>query len=504
MDFAAELYALYKGLPRARGKYVLEGSTNDKGKKQGRAVTLRAPYKLEHWIPHLNGTEGLGVVPITDEGTCRWACIDIDKYPIDLIDLEKKVNELHLPFVIIRSKSGGCHLTVFFSRDTGCLDVVGKLQEVSARLGYNGCEVYPKQIRLANTNDIGNWLNMPYFGAAKGATDRFAIRDGEPLPLEEFIEYAKSKQVGYVSDIVLPSVDDEFADGPPCLQTICSQGISEGGRNTTLFNIGVYIRLKYESDWESHIDDANRDMIDPPLSFREVGALVKSLEKKNYAFTCNTPPILNFCNRELCKKREYGVTAFQHVDIGVVMDSITKVNSEPPMWIISLDGVRTEVETEDMLDQQRFRKVCMNAINKIPGRMKGEEWDKFIRSKLNNIEVIDAPTEAKFTFRILEQTKSFFEQTPMGRTIDELSIGRWIVADGHYVFRGVDFILFLERQGMKFDPRKVWHTLSMHEVVFGASTIRGLSTQTWHAPLSMYGRSKTPLTTPEIKSYEDF
>jgi len=118
--------------------------------------------------------------------------------------------------------------------------------------------------------------------------------------------------------------------------------------------------------------------------------------------------------------------------------------------------------------------------------------------------VIDAPTEAKCTFRILEQTKSFFEQTPMGRTIDELSIGRWIIADGHYVFRGVDFILFLERQGLKFDPRKVWHTLSMHEVVFGISLIRGIPTQTWHAPVTMYGRSKTPLMTPEIKSYEDF
>lgn len=502
MELATELFALYKGLPRARGKYILEGSTTDKGKQKGKAVTLRAPYKVENWVSHLSGTEGLGVIPITDEGTCYWACIDIDKYPLDLVALEQQVKALELPFVVIRSKSGGCHLTVFFDKDVLCSEVVAKLQEVAARLGFNGCEVYPKQVKLANSNDIGNWLNMPYFDYAN--TDRYAIKDGIPLSLEEFVEYAYSMRVPSVADIRLANVEDEFSDGPPCLQTLCNQGISEGGRNTTLFNIGVYYRLKFESEWEKYVDDANRTLIDPPLTFREVGSLVKSLEKKTYAFTCNTPPLLNFCNRDLCKKREYGVTAFQHVDIGVVMDSITKINSEPPMWVLSLDGIRTEVETDDMLDQGRFRKICMNAINKIPGRMKGEEWDKFIRSKLTNIEIIDAPTEAKFTYKILDMTKSFFEQTPTGRTIDELSIGRWVIEDGYYVFRGIDFMLFLERQGMKFDPRKVWHTLSMHEVVFGNSVIRGIPTQTWHAPIHIYGRSRTNLSTPEIKSYEDF
>ena len=502
MSFAARLSHLYKGLDRAHGRYMLEQSTDKNGKQKGKATTLRSPYTITHWEKHVDGKEGLGIIPITDNGTCWWGCIDIDKYPLDLEELEKKVVKEEFPFLLVRSKSGGCHLTVFFEEEQPCVEVVTKMQEAAAILGYTGSEIYPKQTKLANSQDVGNWLNMPYFDAL--STDRFCVRNNTSLSLEEFLDYAESKKLRSVEEFVVHQKSEEFSDGPPCLQTLQRQGIGEGGRNTALFNIGVYLRLKHESNWEQHVDEANRTLINPPLGYREVASLVKSLEKKTYAFTCNTPPIMNFCNRDLCKRRQFGVTSFQHVDIGVVMDYVTKINSEPPMWILTIDGVRTEVETDDLLDQQRFRKICVNAINKIPGRMKPEEWDKFIRSKLVNIEIIDAPVEAKTSYKLVEFLRSFFETTPEGRTIDELSIGRWVKQHSHYVFRGADFYSYLDRQGVKLDARKIWQALNMNEVVFSQSLVRGVTIQTWHAPISTYGRVKSALAVPEIDHYENF
>ena len=42
-----------------------------------------------------------------------------------------------------------------------------------------------------------------------------------------------------------------IADGPPCLQILCAEKISEGGRNNGLFNIGVYLRKAFPDSWES-------------------------------------------------------------------------------------------------------------------------------------------------------------------------------------------------------------------------------------------------------------
>jgi hypothetical protein len=145
----------------------------------------------------------------------------------------------------------------------------------------------------------------------------------------------------------------------------------------------------------------------------------------------------------------------------------------------------------------------MNAINKIPGRMKPEEWDKFIRTKLTSIEIIDTPTEAKFAARVIETLRVFFEMCPQGRTMDELSIGRWYMTDTQFRFRGQDFCNFIDRQGFKWDYRKVWNTLRLQGVVFQEIKIRSINTQVWCAPADMYTIHRDPLPKQEMP-IEDF
>ena len=256
---------------------------------------------------------------------------------------------------------------------------------------------------------------------------------------------------------------------------MCSSDLE---RNNVLFNLGVYARLKYESSWEEQVETFNRDVIDPPLSHREVGAIVKSLEKKNYSFTCNNPPICNHCNREACKNREFGIIAFQHVDVGIVLDSISKMMSEPPMWVLSLEGVRTEVETDELLDQNKFRKVCVNSINKIPGRMKAEEWDKFIRNKLTDIEILDMPIETRQLDLAATLVPRFFEVTPQGVTKEDMNMGRWIKDGNAYHMRGTDFQSFLNRQNVEIDMRKLWSLMLSKGIVttqFGGNSV-------WYIP----------------------
>ena len=493
MTTASELFTLYGGLERARGRNSVSPELDAKGKRKSKNQTLHEPYTVKCWENHLAGRDGLGVVPITDNAVCNWGAIDIDEYPLDLIDLENKLKTKNLPFVVLRTKSGGAHLTCYFEEWQQCSEVRSKMAEVSFAIGLGNREFYPKQSRLANSQDVGNWLNMPYFKADD--TERYAIKDGQQLTVEEFIVHAKATRVNSLSDIYVDQQDSPIDDGPPCLQRIVSEKAGPGERNNVLFNIGVYCRLKFESEWEQELEKANISFIDPPLSHKEVGAVIKSLEKKAYVFTCNNSPLCNNCNREICKTREFGIASFQHVDIGIVLDSVTKLNSDPPIWIVSLDGIRTEIETDDLLDQNRFRKVCTNTINKLPGRMKGEEWDKFVRSKLSSIEQIEAPIETKPREQAFQVVYEFLMATPQGV---EPSETRWAKNGSGVVLNGNRYLDFLSKRNIMVDKRKLWIILMQAGVVIQNDGF-------WHVPYSVIQgdiESKEPKASP-LKKKDD-
>jgi hypothetical protein len=102
---------IFSGLTIAYGQYQ-PGDRGDNGTKQkGKAFIVRKPVTDELWTNHLGG-EGpaLGIIPITENNDCRWACIDIDEYVLDHVILIKSIRNLKLPVVLCRSNSGGAHV----------------------------------------------------------------------------------------------------------------------------------------------------------------------------------------------------------------------------------------------------------------------------------------------------------------------------------------------------------------------------------------------------------
>ena len=102
---------IFQGLDIAYGEYYLEGDKDQKtGKEKGRAVTKRAPLTQELFQKHLNGEINLGVIPIRQDNTCIWGCIDVDKYDLNVKNLIENIRKKKYPLVPYRSKSGGVHL----------------------------------------------------------------------------------------------------------------------------------------------------------------------------------------------------------------------------------------------------------------------------------------------------------------------------------------------------------------------------------------------------------
>ena len=94
-DIALEFMETFAGLDRAYGVYKIEGTKQTpKGtKKDGKGRTLQEPLSLVHWQQHLEGTTSIGVIPITDDETCQWGCIDVDEYPVDIDHLQKLIKD---------------------------------------------------------------------------------------------------------------------------------------------------------------------------------------------------------------------------------------------------------------------------------------------------------------------------------------------------------------------------------------------------------------------------
>jgi len=484
MNLAEEFFKLFTGLMRAHGTYVVSGVKDNKGKMGGKAITLQHEVTVDLWAKHLNGKAGVGIIPIDDDANVHWAAIDVDVYPIDHIALGEKITKLKLPLVHCKSKSDGAHLYVFFKEPVTAKLARSKCMEWVIALGYAGLEIFPKQIKLANKSDTGNWINMPYYDAEK--TERFAIYKGKKLSAQKFIEYAHKMALSLteLENFEVQISDGAFSDGPPCLQALAASGFPQGTRNMGLFNMGVYARSKFGDTWKEVLEEYNRDFISPPLGVTEVSQAIRSLSRKTYFYTCDKQPIVQCCNKEICKKRTFGVGSGGE-DIPVTIGKLVRINSEVPTFFIDVEGVRMEVEPTQLLLQDRFRLLCIEKISKLPTRMKQPEWEAIVRDRLENQEVIEAPRDAGPKGQFFLHLEVFLTGRHKAKAIDELLLGKPFPneKDGRTYFRSIDLMKYLDQVHFRdFKPRQIWAMIGDMGGRHEQFNIKGKCVQAWSIP----------------------
>ena len=457
---------LFRGYELAHGQYRVQNEEAD-GKMSGRAVTVSEQATEKNFEDHLNGGDYiLGIIMLKENNSCNFGVIDIDirgevKLSESLESLEKKIRDT--PLVLCRSKSGGAHLYLFCDPAIAAMDMVSKLNEFAAQLGYGGSEIFPKQISRANERDRGNWINLAYWDGDK--TERYAMHNGKKLNLKQFCDLAEKKRTNYENlekftfDLV-----NHFEDGPPCLQHIMTMGFPEGGRNISLFNVGVYYRKKNPDDWQEDLMKFNYEHLPEPLPSSEVNALVKSVSKKEYAYTCKQTPICNYCEKSKCMKRDYGVGGFGG-GVSIEVDSITKYeteNRQSVRWYIEMQGERIEVTTPQLLDQRQLQKLCVEKLNKCPSTMPSQQWEKRINELLLSVEVIVDPDDASPQGQFEKMLDSFLTGKVQARQKDEIMNGKpWHDSDeGKVYFRSEDLFIYLEARRFRYPSQhQIWSWL---------------------------------------------
>ena len=423
--------SIFYGLDRAYGQYKSDGQLVN-GKAGGKAFILKKPVTDQLWIDHIEGKDpSLGIIPIRDNSTCTWGCIDIDTYPLDHKKILRKIRDLELPLVICRSKSGGAHVFIFLKEPVQAKLVRDKLQEWAGELGYANCEIFPKQIEIqADRGDTGNFLNLPYHGGDDSMRHGYSD-DGNASSLDDFFSlyntYCTTEES--LKNFKLKRKNDiELNDGPPCLSTLMSQGIPPGGRDNTLYQYAVYAKKKWPDDWSAKIEEFNYKYMESPLPAQQVLKTIKQHEKKDYQYKCKDQPMCAVCSLNICKGKQYGVgNTFEHQ-----VSDLTKYESDESTWFLNIDGRRLKLSTDQLYDQHKFRRAWMNEINVMPNMMRPNDWDSRLQSLLDNVEVIQMPHEITKTGRFESLLERFLEDQGEAEHVDEIDMGKALFEQRDY------------------------------------------------------------------------
>jgi len=434
-----QFLSVFDGYTGAYGQFAIKGVNTEKGKAEGKAWTCPGAPPDEVVSAHLNGAgAGLGIVMLREDDTCMFGAIDIDLYKnIDHVAIAATIERHGLPLVLCRSKSGGAHLYLFLKEPTPAFLVQARLSEWCALLGYsNKTEIFPKQTTRASKEDIGNWINLPYYGAAR--TMRYAIRNGVAISLDEFFAYVEDKRVS-MQEMEVPVFDtpeetDPFYEAPPCLVAIHrAGGFSDGTKKNGMFSVLIYLRKRFPDTWEDKAHHYNGLMAN--LKVDEVNQLIKSLGKKDYSYKCKDSPISTVCQRKACLSKEFGVGGLGPEHMGFNILGVTRYTSpnEPPLWGLEVNGVRIIMSTDEFCSMPLFNKRCVGLGLGVPVQVPAARWVKMLDEMSKGSQEVPLPIDASATGQLWIHIEDYLRNAK-GKSMDSLLNGAVYLDNGKVHF----------------------------------------------------------------------
>jgi hypothetical protein len=454
---------LFVGGPQAHG--VWDPETGD-------AKTLKEPASVKDYEAHLSGAMGLGLCPVNTEGTCRFAAIDIDVDTIDHVQLHQRITVRKMPLHVCRSKSGGAHLYLFMKEPMKSNTVISVLKRWAGVLGYPSSEVFPKQARASKQN-LGNWLNLPYFDEARTVRYCVALRDGvvRALSLDEFLssitywdgkdQSEKIKEDAAEGDLI------QIGQMPPCLAALTQEGLPAGHRNQGMFNFAVFYRKSSPNGWEDKVSQHNQNYVQPPLSYREVQTVIKSVGNRTYQYVCDQEPICSRCDRKTCLTLPFGVGNEPWKDdiayTELLISHCRKIKTDPPRWIVEVNGHDIELSTDQLMNFQLFQKRVYERFSVLGPPRKKEYWDKTLIELAERTTEIEAPKDASEQGMMLDKVLDFLALHERAKDREDLLKGIPVEYKNAIAFRVSDLQKYMHSQRIMNAPNEVLYQLLYSE-----------------------------------------
>lgn len=456
-----------------------------------KAKTIGERVGPQEYKAHLEGEMGLGLVPVREDHTCRFAAIDIDDDEIDHGKLYQEVARRKLPLAVCRSRSGGAHLYAFFREPGLAAEIVRPLLSSWANdLGYKWDAVFPKQ-EAVSENRPGNWINLPYFHADK--TVRYAVGKDGALTLAQFLS-----NIDWYDEVRGTSIlNFAVATRPPCLEKLAVLKVAKGARNNGLFNWAVFYRKSSPDDWKEKTREANKKYMVPPIEFQEVQAILRSLETRAYEYLCDQEPIQPHCDRKLCLTLPFGVgnaedragsIPYQEVSFS----NLRKYDGDPPRYILAVNGIDLALSSDDFQTYFKLRKRIEEMLDILVRPWKQARWDTKRLQLLRTHVKIETPSEVSTSGEVMEMLNDFLAYRIKNKKWQDIE--KWerpFEHEGWVYFRPLDFHKFLiNGRAARVEKIELYGILERAGVKLRTKTILGKKCKLWSYPVEKINEQK--------------
>lgn len=445
-----EFATTFIGNVHAHGVFIRAEENAAPGEKQkGKAFTKEEDVQLAHYVAHIRGEAGLGIIPIRADSTVSFSVIDLDVYNTEHTPILNCIEKFGLPLLPFRSKSGGLHLYIFYESPIPAKAAILFMNYFRQIFGLaKKTEIYPKQTVL-KMDAVGNWINLPYYNA-EHTVQYLMDTKGTPQTLAQALLTIRKSKINkkQMHDFVesLP-----LFDAPPCLQHLYMFG-DGSPRNNYLFSLARYFKSKHGDDYAQHVLDANMLLAEPLKSKEVMDTIISSHDKKDYSYLCTEDPIASFCNKEECQRRKFGIGG-EEVS-ALTFEELTRYVSDSPYYEWKVNGATMTFDSEDAIkNQEIFRSQCMRMLDILPQRMKNPQWDKVVNRALKNIikikvDIVDDISPGATFNRLLCEylTHGVYAETKQQILMDRVYKDLDMQA---YIFKPAKFIDFLQQKQFK-------------------------------------------------------
>ena len=406
---AQRFLLLFMGKENTYVRNMLPKTKPEKGVKVKTSITnVRGKVDADLMLSHLNGEFGVGICPVMTDGKCRAGVIDIDYYKGKIRKVLDIIRDYQLPLVPFRSKSGGLHCYLFLSRGVSAktvrdtLNLIIKVFSLDKMYGEEKVEVFPKQDKVTEEG-FGNAVTLPYFNAEDPYTYLLDL-DGNEVPFEEALNQIQ-KRLTTIEAVKEALENLPYNDAPPCLQRILLSRLVGGedtGRNNFLFSFALYASKKYGLEgFASYVRELNNSF-ECPIEGSAVESTIASIKSKEYSYRCKDIPCNGFCDKSLCKKREFGLGRekghFSDIEYGQLLRYKT---AEPYyVWQLKLQGSEGDFKNivfrdeGELLDQKNFAKVCVRFLNFAPRQVQTNDWFGTLNKYLASVKDVEVRAES--------------------------------------------------------------------------------------------------------------
>lgn len=170
-----------------------------------------------------------------------------------------------------------------------------------------------------------------------------------------------------------------------------------------------------------------------------------------------------------------------------ILSDLVKINSDPSVYFMSVNDVRIELSVDDIYDQTRFAKKCIEAINIMPPRLKHEEWRQLVNNLLATRREINAPEEVSRYGKFSELIDDFSRS--INPAFDKQDIARdlpWYnIETGELWFRLKSLETFLSVQKLKYERSELYMKIKAMNGKDKQIKIAGKNYNIWCVPMEL-------------------